>query len=481
MAAPLPPAPLPCPVTPLPRYVSSVKQLPFLILISAGALACGRESELALGDLPPGGRGVEAATALRIPQEGGVPKLYRVPTLEASAWKTEDKLPPVQRTIGADPEQGMVFIQDRKRNVVALDLETRRVRSYLEQVRQAALGPDGALYAIDTGSVITQFVRRAPLRFRSKLQGSPTELHGTMSGTLLARLGGKKPALEILGSDQPPASVPMPDGKIAASLWGDLVAVAADSAVVIYETQGKRGHRSIPVSQHARAVLFSPSGHRLYVAREADELLVIDRFSGQELGEIRLPGVPIDLREDLYGQWLLVRPEVGDSVWVIDVGEARYVGTAAARWEDDLPAVLAPNTLLARRGEDVVALDLGAKGFPERGRVTGGADDRWVPLAWHPGQESEPTIEADSAALALAGDSAAGQAKVFLQVSSSQNPAWASELSQKLRGAGLPASVLEPKRSDEAFRVVLGPYATREQAESTGRQIGMPSFIVTAQ
>jgi hypothetical protein len=458
-----------------------VKRLPALLIITLGLVSCGQESDVALGNLPPGGRGVAAMTVLRIQDDGGVPQLYRVPTLEPSSWKTEDKLPPVQRAIGADPEQGMVFIQDRKRNVVALDLETRRVRSYLEQVRYAALGPDGALYAVDTGSVITQFVRRAPLRFRSKLQGVPTELHGTMGGNLIARLGGKKPALEILGSDQPPVSMPVPDGSIAASLWGDLVAVAADSAVVVYETQGKRSHRAIPVSRHARAVLFSPSGHRLYVARETDEVLVIDRFSGEELGRIELPGVPAELREDLYGQWLLARPEVGDSVWVIDIGKARYLGATAAAWEEDLPAILAPNTLLTRRRGDVVALDLGAKDFPQRGRVEGGAADRWLALAWHPGQESEPTIEADSVALALATDSAAPGATVFLQVSSSQNPTWANELSQKLRGAGLPASVLEPKRSDEAFRVVLGPYATREQAESTGRKIGMPSFIVTAQ
>jgi cell division septation protein DedD len=66
-------------------------------------------------------------------------------------------------------------------------------------------------------------------------------------------------------------------------------------------------------------------------------------------------------------------------------------------------------------------------------------------------------------------------------VSSSQNPAWANELTEKLKGAGLPASVLPPARSDEAYRVVLGPYATREQAESTGKKIGMPSFVVTPQ
>ena len=52
---------------------------------------------------------------------------------------------------------------------------------------------------------------------------------------------------------------------------------------------------------------------------------------------------------------------------------------------------------------------------------------------------------------------------------------------QRLKAAGLPASVLQPARSDEAYRVVLGPYATREQAEETGRGIGMPSFVVTTQ
>jgi cell division protein FtsN len=91
----------------------------------------------------------------------------------------------------------------------------------------------------------------------------------------------------------------------------------------------------------------------------------------------------------------------------------------------------------------------------------------------------ETVVTADSTAVAAADSEAAPS--VYLQVSSSQNPSWATELSAKLRAAGLPASVLPPKRSDEAYRVVLGPYASRDQAEETGRKIGMPSFVVTAQ
>lgn len=445
--------------------------------------ACGRDTELALGDLPAGGRGPAAATALRIPAAGGLAQLYRVPSLDSSSWTAEDKLPAIQRHVGADPEQGLVFVLDKKRNLVALDLETRRVRTYLEQVRHAAVGPDGAVYAVDTGSTVTQLVRRTPVRFRSKLQGTPDQLLGTMGGSLLARIGGtKSPALEVLGSDRPPATVLLSSGPIASTLWGDLVAVAADTAVVLYETQGERGRRSIPVSGGARAVLFSPSGHRLYVARQNGSLVVLDRFSGAELQTIALAGAARELRGDLYGQWILVRPEAGDSAWVINVATGRVAGTAPVEWDEDLPAVVAPNTLLTRRGKDVVALDLGDGGFPQTGRVEGAAADTWVALAWQPADDPGSIVEVDSA-LAQAADSAGADAgaSVFLQVSSSQNPTWATELSQRLQTAGLPASVLAPKRSDEAYRVVLGPFATREEAEETGRRIGMPSFIVTSQ
>jgi hypothetical protein len=226
--------------------------------------------------------------------------------------------------------------------------------------------------------------------------------------------------------------------------------------------------------------LFSPSGHRLYVAQQAKELLVLDRYSGERLESIDLPGPAKALRNDRFGRWLLVRPEAGDSIWVIDVGRWKLAGTVATRWALDLPAVASPNTLVIRRDKDVVGLDLGTKGFPQSGTIEGGAADGWLPLTWRPARDAETTITADSTALASA-DSGKAAASVYLQVSSSQNPAWANELAEKLRGAGLPASVLAPTRSDEAHRVVLGPYATREQAESTGRKIGMPSFIVSAQ
>ena len=70
--------------------------------------------------------------------------------------------------------------------------------------------------------------------------------------------------------------------------------------------------------------------------------------------------------------------------------------------------------------------------------------------------------------------------RFFLQVSSSRNPAWARELSSKITEAGIAAGVMEPANADDVYRVVVGPFATREQADSASRSLGMPSFVITA-
>jgi hypothetical protein len=113
--------------------------------------------------------------------------------------------------------------------------------------------------------------------------------------------------------------------------------------------------------------------------------------------------------------------------------------------------------------------------------VSGGAGDVWVAVAWSP-ERPEP-VATDSGlvvdSLALAGDSAAGGARLYLQVSSSRNADWARELSEKIAEAGIPATVLKPASGDDVYRVVVGPYATRDQADSASRKLGMPSFVVS--
>ena len=340
----------------------------FRYVLGAAALlaACGGEPEhLLLDKLPASTRAPAPSSLLRFPEEGGVASLYRVPSLDPSSWKAEDQLPPVQRIVGADAEQGLVFSLDRKHNLITLDLETRRVRTYLEGVRSATMGPDGALYAVDTGSTVTQMVRRAPVRFRSKLQGSPQELYATMTGALLARVGEKAPVLEVLGSDQPPVSTTLPSEAFAPTFYGDLIAVATDTAVIMYQTQGKNAHQVHPAA--------GPPGGGTLLAVRASAVCRAGRTTNWSCST---GTAAIDSRRSISparrrgfgmtasgsGSWC--GPASGDSVWVIDVGRWRFAGAVATKWATDLPAVASPNTLVIRRGRDVVGIDLGSADFP---------------------------------------------------------------------------------------------------------------------
>jgi hypothetical protein len=454
-----------------------------LALLSA---ACGRSPEVPATDLAAVSTTAAPSSLLRLPRGGGFARAYLPPDLDTTDWRSEEKLPALASAVGADGEQRVAYAIDRKANVVTLDLDSRRVRTPIKNVRVAAVGPDGSLYTVDTANVVTRLMRRSPARFRDPVRFTPKFLFGTMSGNVLA-VGSGAGGLAILGPDQPAATVRLPRGDAAATFWGDLVAIAADSAVVLYEPAGKKDPKSIELSGHVRTVLFSPSGHRLYVGREAKELLVLDRYGGSVLKRIELPGAARELRGDLHGNWLLVRPAAKDSAWVVDLTANRYVGAVATPWGGDLPAIVGAHTLVLRRGDDVVGLDLSTKDLAETGRVAGGAGDLWVGVNWTPAgieaplvAEAAPSEEPGATAPADSAESLGPDARLYLQVSSSRNPSWALELAGKLEAAGLPAAVLPPNAGDEAHRVVVGPYRSREEAEEAGRKLGMPSFIIAA-
>jgi hypothetical protein len=417
---------------------------------------------------------IPPASVLRLPRGGGAPTVYHLPQLTDADWIKSGVLPPLRQMIGADLDQRLVFAAGADNQIVALDLDNGKVRSYLTGARNTIIGPDGVLFTVDDSNHVTQIARRTPARFAERLPGRPRELFGTLGDELLAIVPISGNQLVTLSHDEPVSKVDLPGGDAAATMWGDLVAIAADTALVLYDPSARPQVRSIAVDGHARHVAFSASGHRIYVAREQGRMLEIDRFADKVLREIELPGVVGDLRRDVYGRWLLVRPASGDSLWVVDLSTGRYLADWATTWTHELPAVAGTSTLLLKQGDDLVAYDLDAQDFPERGRVKGGGDDLWLPIAWTP--EGGTSVAQSDSVTPTVPDSSPGS-KVFLQVSSSQNPDWANDLASKLREVGLNASVLKPKRETDAYRVVLGPYDSRETAEAEGRKLGRPFFI----
>ncbi len=454
--------------------------MPTRLLLAAIALLVACRS----GSKPYRGLSVATTTPpsslLRLSAAGGAAELYHVPKLDEWGWKSSIPLPPIRKAIGADLDLGVVYALSSKNEVVSFDLLTSRPRPQVTAgVRDVTVGPDGALFTVDDSLRVVQFVRRNPVHFDSRLASRPRDLYGTRGSSLLAVSSGQGATVTVLHSDDTPVRIPIPPGDVASTFWGDLLAVAADTAVVLIDPEHTDRSASIPVSGHARAVLFSPSGHRFYVARREGSVLVFNRFTRSELSEIKLPGPAAALRSDPYGRWLMVHPQGSDSLWLVDLARNRFLRGFAANWAMDLPTVTNQQTLLIKQGPDVVAYDLTLADTPESGRVRGGSDDFWLPLAWTPetGTASiTPEVSPDSVQVD-SGQGGPADTRVYLQVSSSQNKAWSSELARQLEQQGLPASVLDPHSSDEGYRVVLGPYPSREAAESTGKRLGRPFFI----
>lgn len=455
------------------------------VLLTGG---CGEEAP------PPAPAALPAlagpSTLLRLPRGGGPAVAYAPEDLRTADWASAGRLAPLRQPLGADLDERLVFALDADDNLVALDLETRAVRSnVLAGVAAATLAGDGSLYAVAADGEVTHLLRRMPTRLRATLPGPPAQLFGALNDRLVAVTTGDDPAVLVVGHETETEPHPVPAGPAAATLWGDLLAIATDTGVAIYDSQRAEPRPGIEVSGGARAVAFSPSGHRIYVARGRPDLLVFDRFSRQEVARIALEAPAERLRPDASGRWIMVRPEGLDSIDVIDATADRVVARIGGSWAGDLPLVAGAATLVVRQGPDVESWDLSQASPTRTGRLEGAATDFWTLLAWvPPARAAELAVAAESAGVVQDSAIAFGvppvptleePRRVFLQVSSSQNAGWARELARQLSAGGFPALVRDPDTPDQGYRVLLGPYPSREAAEEAGRRLGRPYFVLT--
>jgi SPOR domain len=408
--------------------------------------------------------------AIRLPAKGGTPQLYRLPRLSAVDGVLKGRLPPVERVVGLDPESEYLFVTTAKHELLALDLGSGRVDTVGTTIRQAALGPDGTLYAVDSARHVVSLSRRTRFAWPTALTALPRDLFGAADQHLVGVIPQDR--LLVAAADQPPTVRPIAaGGDVAATRWGDLVAVASDSGVTFYDPLGRRDPSFVKLADAPRALAFSPSGHRIYVARRnLPGLAVVDPYDRKELDGVALPGPVAALRLDPLGRWLLARPAVGDSAWIVDLPIKRHTGIVPTPWQPDLPAISPDGMLIYRRGNDV--LSVRPDSLSDVGTVAGGAADLWVLTTWLP-----RGVPATTASAAADSGGAGAEGPLYVQVSTSQNPEWSGHLADDLTRAGMAARVLAPQHPDDGYRVVLGPFTTRAQAEATGRRLGRPFWI----
>ncbi len=405
--------------------------------------------------------------------DGADVRLYRLPEMDEVAWTFDTPDLVAARVVGFASDGDAIYVWSPDSALNVLDLNSGRARTVDSAIVTAALGPFGGLLLLREGGVVARLVGRQVTPLADDLPGTAIDLWGATRGNLVVLVDetGDR-ALLVIGGGQVMDRYPIPDGPLAVSPWGDAAVVGTDSGVVALDLVRDRPNRFLSLDPPT-AITFSAAAHRIYVATTTGELITIERFALDEIARRALPGLVRQLRPDPLGRLLLARaPETG-RVLVLGLGRDSSVRSVEGSWDDDLPRVAPDGTLLLRRNDAVVALS--SDDLAESGRVEDGAADRWLVAPWDP---RRPVLQASREARAQAHST---DTQLYVQISSTSNPDWAASLARDLRLAGMKVTVLPPVENDVMYRVVLGPYATRDEAEQIGRTLGMPYWIFSDQ
>lgn len=461
----------------------ALNRSPALILAITlpGMLACnvGRNANPireAFADAPrspnPG-----TSIAFRFPSAaGGGVRIYTLPDMEELPWQFETRSLAAQQVVGFAASENQVYVHSAARELVALDLVSGRDRILDTTVAVATLGPTGTPHVIrQDGSVATVADRRVR-NWEPILPAPPQRVWGTTRGRMLAFFDAEDSRrLELVGDSTSRITTELPEGPLAATTWGDLVVIGVDSGLVAIRTTDGLPAGFLPLTDEVTAVTFSSSGHRVYVTTTAGELLVVERFQLELLSRHALPAGVEALRTGGLGRYLLMRPVDRDTVWIVDALQISAPLPVEGSWDDELPSIGPDATVLIRQRSDVIAVD------PATGRVTGrvpgGGSDRWLSAVWEPQRPAlQLAREADTSSAVETSDQT-----VYVQLSSTSNESWAQARVDELREARLNARVLQPNENYDRYRVVLGPFPTREDADNIGRRLGQPYFIIFLQ
>jgi hypothetical protein len=240
------------------------------------------------------------------------------------------------------------------------------------------------------------------------------------------------------------------------------------------------------------------------ISDSSNDISIIDRYRERVSGQVTLPGKPTALRIDPLGRYLLVRGEATDSLWVIAIANDRLVGALHSTWRDDLPYVAPDGAIAVADGPDVVFAE--GETLRERKRIARGASDFWFSFAWTGFRPRAAALDqpvtfagsdsTDSTSLAAADTSrnvAPPPVDTTQRVAPPAPRGWivsfaallsdqkARELAGQIHvGAETPRVIPSTVDGQVIYRVVLGPYPTRDDAERVGRDSRQKYWVYEA-
>jgi hypothetical protein len=454
------------------------------------------------------------ALVLRLPREGGLARVHAYPAVDSVVWTSNQPAPAIDQVLGFDAEAGLASFVDRSGTPGHIDFRLGDVRRASRKTKlTSATSADGyTIFGVTADGSVMRYTPTGNWSFKPphparaafpQPDGSLIVLAGAPREAVLWKLF--PPETELLDT----AAVPdvqrtlrtqVGDRLYFAVEGGGLAGVRTRTLDVVV--------RDVELEGPVEALVATPSGDRVYVlTKDTKGVRVYDRYRERIAATIALPGQPADLRMDPVGRYLLVRAGETDSAWVVALSNDKLLGAIRTGWRTDLPFVGLDGAIVTAAGRDAAVVD-GATLRVTR-TIPGGAGDFWYPFRWAGFRQQDPLggpLAADStrrdstlagadtsianAATTASADSgvrsdttrrptAGGYIVSFAALLSEER---ARETAEQIRvGDEKPRVQPTPRDGSTIYRVVLGPYPTRDEADRVGRSSGQPYWVYEAQ
>lgn len=464
-------------------------------------VACGRSDRDSASSTQSGAPSVgyagPQALVLRIPRTGGPPRVHAYPRVDSVLWSSIATTPAPARLLAFDDEDGSVAYEDGKGRPILLDLRsgsstvasTKKLTGLASANGKTIFGiaPNGDVARLTPAG---EWIYKPPKPAKAvypQQDGGLLVAVGTGANTRLLKLF--PPDNRILDS------IPLPvASRTVRTQLGDRLYLAVDSGLIVLRTRTMDWSPPVRFDEPIAVMASTPSGDRVFVLTESrKQISVVDRYRDRVAAVFELPGRAEDLRVDPFGRYLLARFAERDSVWVLAIGTQRVIGALKSAWRADLPFVGFDGAIAVVSGTDVGLYD--GETLKLRTRVRDGARDAWHPLLWdgfRPRAASldEPvrfdsvpvdttrldtTVAADSTGMPKDTTAPSGFVVSFAAF---LNEARAKELAARIHVGGENARVVTTTRDGATiYRVVLGPYLTKDEAERAGKESGQSYWI----
>ena len=481
---------------------------PFLALALALA-ACGPadrgSAEVARDTMPLSSapRGPDNLV-LRIPRAGGEARVFAYPRLDTVLWNGDD-VPAPARVLAFDEEGGLVSLVDARGQPARIDFRQGAAASVTKNKLTGLASNDGAtIYGITAEGGVERYGSSGTWKWKPPVAARAVFPQPDASLLVL----GERAGASVVWRVRPPSTrivdsvvLPKVDRALRTQV-GDFLYLASERELTGVRTRTMQRTANVAFDEPVELLAATPSGDRIFVVTATGTAVqVVDRYREQLGDSISLGRHPSDLRMDPLGRYLLARLGELDSAAVIALGTNKIVGTVSTGWRSDLPFVAPDGGIALAQGKDVVVVD--GESLRERARVAGGASDFWYSFRWtgfrpraegldRPVDFDTPPVDSGAAAdsAGAPADSAAGApapaeppppprdtavrrppASYTVSFAALLVADKARDLAASIRVGSENARVVTSVRDGSTiYRVVLGPYPTREEADRIGRE-----------